>query len=95
MANDYRIPADGLFHWNEKYYIWERLNRTINYKGCVLRSITYHNDNWDPSKNDNHLEWYVTFPDGHEVPGFGSIKRGGSLKRIKEYIDWGIKYGKF
>ena len=91
MANNYRIPADGLYHWNEEYHQWERLNRTINYKGHILRSITYHYDHLDRSMNDNHKEWFVTFPDGHEVPGFGSIKRGGDLKSIKEYIDFCIK----
>ena len=92
VNKDYRIPFDGLFHWNAEHYTWERLNRTIKYKGCVLRSITYHYDHLDPKRNENHKEWFVTFPDGHESC-FGSIKRGGSLKRLKEYIDWKEEHG--
>ena len=88
MVNEtYYIPADGLYHWNEKFYQWERLNRTINYKGCVLRSITYHREWTNPKDYVNHKEWRITFPDGHEGC-FGSVKRGGSLKELKDYIDW-------
>ena len=92
MTQDYRIPADGLFHWNAKAYCWERLNRTITYKGCVFRSITYHYDYVDPCKIVNHREWFITFPDGHES-SFGSVKRGGSLKALKDYIDFKEKHG--
>ena len=94
MATEtYRIPADGLFHWNAEFYQWERLNRTIKYKGCVLRSITYHHEWINPKDCINHREWYVTFPDGHES-SFGSVKRGGSLKDLKDYIDWKEEHGK-
>lgn len=92
-ADDYRIPFDGLFHWNERFFQWERLNRTITYKGCVLRSITYHGEWTDPKDCVNHKEWFVTFPDGHES-GFGSVKRGGSLAKLKEYIDFLEKAGR-
>ena len=88
----YYIPADGLFHWNGERYAWERLGRTIKYKGCVLRSITYHWDYNDPCKIENHREWRITFPDGHEAQ-FGSVKRGGSLKDLKDYIDFKARYG--
>jgi hypothetical protein len=92
MANEtYYIPADGLFHWNEEFHTWERLNRTINYKGCVLRSVTYHRDWVNPKDCVNHKEWRITFPDGHEGH-FGSVKRGGSLKELKEYIDFKEQY---
>lgn len=87
VNDDYRIPFDGLFHWNAKNYTWERLNRTIKYKGCVLRSITYHREWLNPRDIVNHKEWFVTFPDGHES-SFGSVKRGGSLKDMRNYIDW-------
>lgn len=91
-AQDYRIPADVLFHWNCDRMRWERLNRTIFYRGCVLRSVIYHYDCSDPCKIVNHREWRITFPDGHES-GFGSVKRGGDLKSLKEYIDFKIKHG--
>ena len=91
-AQDYRIPADGLFHWNNERYKWERLNRTIYYRGCVLRSVTHHAERRFPHDNENHKEWYITFPDGHES-AFGSVKRGGDLKSLKEYIDFKIKHG--
>jgi hypothetical protein len=39
----------------------------------------------------NHKEWRITFPDGHEGH-FGSVKRGGSLKELKEYIDFKEQY---
>ena len=92
-ADDYRIPFDGLFHWNAERYEWERLNRTVKYKGCVLRSITYHREWINPKDCVNHKEWFVTFPDGHEAC-FGSVKRGGSLARLKEYIDFLEKAGR-
>lgn len=92
-GGNYRIPKDGLFHWNERLFQWERLNRTINYKGCVLRSVTYHLDRVNPKDITNHREWFVTFPDGHEA-AFGSVKRGGSLAKLKEYIDFMEKHGK-
>lgn len=88
----YYIPADGLFHWNAEMFAWERLNRTLTYKGCVFRSVTYHHDYNDPLQIVNHREWRITFPDGHEGH-FGSVKRGGSLKDLKEYIDFKEKYG--
>lgn len=91
-AEAYYIPADGLFHWNAKMFSWERLNRTIKYKGCVLRSVTYHSDYSNPLQIETHREWRITFPDGHEGH-FGSVKRGGSLKDLKEYIDFKEKHG--
>ena len=87
MEDSYRIPADNLFHWNNEMHTWERLNRTIKYKGCVLRSITYHYEHTDPRKIVNHKEWFITFPNGRES-SFGSVKRGGDLKSLKDYIDW-------
>ena len=92
VTETYRIPADGLFHWNAEMYQWERLNRTIKYKGCVLWSITYHHEWINPKDCINHREWFVTFPDGHESM-FGSVKRGGSLKDLKDYIDWKEEHG--
>lgn len=92
MAQGYYIPQDGLFHYNPKRYDWERLNREIKYKGCFLRSITYHADCTDPLKIVNHREWRITFPDGHEGQ-FGSVKCGGSLKELKDYIDWKERHG--
>lgn len=88
-SEDYYIPADGLFHLNDDLFTWERLNRVVKYKGCVLRSVTYHYDYTDISRRVNHREWRITFPDGHES-SFGSIKRGGDLKSLKDYID--LKY---
>lgn len=92
MADSYYIPADGLYHWNPKCSAWERLNRTIQYKGCTFRSVTYHLDYTNPKDIVNHKEWRITFPDGSEGH-FGSVKRGGSLKELKEYIDFKEKYG--
>lgn len=91
MAHEYYIPKDGLFHWNADMYSWERLDRVQTYKGCTIRSITYHGEHLDPRDNRNHREYRVTFPDGHEGC-FGSVKRGGSLKELKEYIDFKEKY---
>lgn len=94
MAQGYYIPKDGLFHWDADSFSWIRLNREINYKGCVLRSVTYYYDYSDPLKIEKHREWRITFPDGHEGQ-FGSVKRGGSLKDLKDYIDWKIEHGGF
>ena len=92
MTQEYYIPKDGLYHWNPDMYAWERLDRVQNYKGCVIRSITYHHDYTDPGKIRNHREYRITFPDGHEGH-FGNFKNGGSLKELKEWIDWKERHG--
>ena len=89
----YYIPQDGKYHWNKESFQWERLDRVQEYKGCIIRSITYHSEWNDPMKIRNHREYRITFPDGHEG-WFGSFKKGGSLKELKDFIDFKEKYGK-
>lgn len=84
------IPNDGLFHHNEELHQWERVDSIREYKGCIIELITYHSE-WMLTVPDNHREYKITFPDGHSAM-FGSLKRGGDLKSLKQYIDLKAKY---
>ena len=77
------------FHWNDETSSYERVDRTQEYRGHKIESITYHfegADYWD-----NHREYRVTFPSGRTAL-FGINKRGGNIKNLKEWIDFNIKY---
>ena len=84
------IPMDGLFHHNGERHRWERVDSIQEYKGCVIELITHHRD-WVLTVPQNHREYKITFPDGHSS-FFGSLKRGGDLKSLKEYIDLKAKH---
>ena len=79
-------PKDGLFHHNDELYRWERVDSIREYKGCIIELITFHHD-WLLKVPENHREYKITFPDGHSS-FFGSLKRGGDLKSLKDYIDF-------
>lgn len=80
------IPKDGLFHHNDELYRWERVDSIREYKGCIIELITFHHD-WLLKVPENHREYKITFPDGHSS-FFGSLKRGGDLKSLKDFIDF-------
>lgn len=79
------------FFYNDETHAWERVDRTQDYKGVKIETITYHND-YDFA--ENHREYRVTYPSGR-VAHFPINKRaGGNIKDLKAYIDFKIKYNK-
>ena len=80
------IPNDGLFHFNDDLHRWERVDSIREYKGCIIELVTHHRD-WVLKVPENHREYKITFPDGHSS-FFGSLKRGGDLKSLKDFIDF-------
>ena len=85
------IPMDGLFHHNEELHMWERVESVREHKGCIIELITWHRE-WTLNVPRNHREYKITFPDGHSAM-FGSLRRGGNLKSLMDFIDLKEKYG--
>ena len=77
---------DGKYHWNSKYWQYERADRVQTYKGVKIVSIKTH-----PEGSIEGGRYYeVTWPSGR-VSSWG-MKKGYNLKTLKEYVDWKIKY---
>jgi hypothetical protein len=78
---------ENKYHWNEDRRKWERVDRVQEYRGHKIESVTWHYDNdWI-----THREYRVTRPSGI-VNYWGNMKRGGSIKNIKDDIDFNYKY---
>lgn len=88
----YVNTQDGLFHHNEEMHCWERLDRVQNYRGHIIKTVTYHQEG-TVGRQENHREYIVEFPSGR-VSIFGINKRGGNIKELKEYIDFNIKHNR-
>ena len=77
---------DGKYHWNKDYWQYERADKVQMYKGVKIISIKTH-----PEGSIEGGRYYeVTWPDGHV--GSWRMKKGHSLKTLKEYIDFKAKY---
>lgn len=76
------------YHWNEDRAQWERVDKVQTYRGCEIATVSYHRD-WVLTPPDNHRGYLVTYPSGvqHTWP---INKRGGNIKRLKEWIDFKI-----
>ena len=88
MANN-KIPMDGKYHWNERYYQWERADRVQEYMGCTITTITTHDD----SHTWSHREYRITFPNGEECDFRINKRAGGNIKDLKEWLDWKEREG--
>lgn len=82
---------DGLFHYNEKSYCWERAEKEQLYKGVRIVTITYHAD-WTSSPRPNHRMYEYTYPNG-ETHTMDIDKRDGNIKTVKYLIDLYEKRG--
>ena len=80
------------YHWNEDRFQWERVDRVQEYKGHEIATITYHAD-WVLTIPDNHRAYVVTCPSGRQFY-YGIDKRGGNIKKLKEYIDFNVKHNR-
>ena len=79
---------ENKYHWNEDRRRWERVDRVQEYRAHKIETVTWH---YDELHWDSHREYRVTRPSG-KVNYWGSMKRGGDIKSIKEYIDFNYKY---
>lgn len=82
---------DNLYHWNERYYQWERVNRVQEYRGCKIETLSVHDDSDDPVY---HREYRTTYPSGKVVYTRINKREGGNIKDLKEYIDFNYKYNR-
>ncbi len=81
---------DNLYHWNEEYSQWERVDRVQEYRGCRIESLSTHDDSDKPIY---HREYRTTYPNGFVAYTRINKRKGGNIKDIKAYIDFKIKYG--
>jgi len=65
---------------------WERVDRVQEYRGCTIKSVTYHMEYINPFKVVNHREYQITFPDGH-TGYFPMNRRDGTIAGLKHWID--------
>lgn len=76
------------YHWIEERKQWERVDKVQTYRGHEIATISYHRD-WLLTPPDHHRGYRVTTPSG-SVHVWQINKRGGNIKRIKEWIDFNI-----
>lgn len=82
---------NNLYKWNNELYRYERIDRTQEYKGCKIETLSTHNDSDNPTF---HREYRLTYPSGRVSYWTINKRKGGNIKDIKEYIDFKTKYGK-
>ena len=81
---------NNLYQWNEEYQEWQRVDRVQEYKGCIIETLSTHDDSSNPIY---HREYRTTYPSGKVVYTRINKRAGGNIKDLKLYIDFKIKYG--
>lgn len=76
------------FTFNEITQEWERVDRTQEYKGVIIETLTTHGDYF---RAPHRREYRLTYPSGR-IGYIGINKRGGNIKTIKASIDIKTKY---
>lgn len=74
------------YHWNEKRFQWERVDRVQQYRGHEIASVSTHDDGWHSS----HRAYIVTRPSGRSFY-YEINKRGRNMKNLKEWIDFNVE----
>lgn len=83
---------DNKFHYNKEMHQWERVDREQEYKGHIIKTVTYHED-YLLDRPNNHREYHITYPSGR-TSSYPINKRGNNIKSLKEWIDFNIKYNR-
>lgn len=79
---------DNLFHYNEQFCEWERVDRVQEYKGVKIETLTTHGDY---SNAPRHREYRVTYPDGRISYVPINKRQGCNIRDLKDFIDYESK----
>lgn len=75
---------ERLYQWNEEVSQWERVDRTQEFMGCTIQTLSVHGDYYGAQ---NHREYKITWPDGHISYHTINKRSGGNIADLRWWIE--------